>query len=112
MPTYLFTYRTAKGYTPSDDSGSAWMSWFQQLGSDVVSDIGNPTFTRESVGAPVGETDLGGYSLVTADSLSDAVALTEGCPAVATGGCVEVGEITPLDHEMMSAMSRADGAAA
>jgi hypothetical protein len=31
---------------------------------------------------------------------------------VATGGCVEVGEITPLDHEMMSAMSRADGAAA
>jgi hypothetical protein len=112
MPTYLFAYRTPKDFAPSTDQAGAWMSWFGELGPDVVADIGNPTFTRESVGAPAGETDLGGYSLLTADSLTDALAIAQGCPAVAAGGGVEVGEITLMNPAMMSGMAHADGAAA
>ncbi len=41
-------------------------------------------------------TRLGGYSFVTADDLESAVALAKSAPVLATGGGVEVGEITEI----------------
>jgi hypothetical protein len=40
---------------------------------------------------------LGGYTLITADSLDAAVALAEGHPLITRGGGVEVGELTLLN---------------
>jgi hypothetical protein len=102
MSTFLFAYRAPKGYGPGDpDVADAWGAWFARVGADVFADVGNPIFRRESVGSPVADTELGGYSLVTADSLQEALKVAEGCPIVPAGGGVEVGEITVLDPELM-----------
>ena len=95
MNTYVFAYRTPKDAEGSPDAMSAWMAWFEQLGSAVV-DHGNPIFARTSVGTTNSGTVLGGYSLISAESLDAATALARNCPAVAHGGGVEIGEVTPM----------------
>ena len=39
---------------------------------------------------------IGGYTIVKADSIEEAVTLTSGCPILAIGGNVEVREINPM----------------
>ncbi len=36
---------------------------------------------------------IGGYTIIKADSLTEAAELADGCPILAIGGCVEVREI-------------------
>jgi hypothetical protein len=72
-----------------------WVAWFGTLG-EAVADPGNPFGASATVG-PGGVTDggaskVGGYSIVTADSLSDATAKVKGCPVLTGGGSVEVYE--------------------
>jgi hypothetical protein len=43
-----------------------------------------------------GAARAGGYSIVSADSLSDATAMAKGCPVIAGGGAVEVYEAIPM----------------
>jgi hypothetical protein len=38
-------------------------------------------------------TELGGYSIVSADDIDDALAIAKGCPHVDGGGGVEVGRL-------------------
>jgi hypothetical protein len=70
-----------------------WGAWFGSLGS-AVSDMGNPFGNSVTVkdGGPAGTgaSSLGGYSIITADSLEDASAKANGCPVLTTGGTVEV----------------------
>jgi len=100
MPSYLFTYRTPRDYVPGNaDTMKAWMAFFDGIGS-AVEDMGNPVFSRETTGDTGAETVLGGYSMVSAGSLQEALSLAAGCPLLALGGGVEVGEITPLSAEM------------
>lgn len=69
----------------------AWTAWFGSLGESVV-DIGNPFGPSAAVGG--GSTSgLTGYSILTADSLNDALAKAGGCPILdgANGG-IEVYE--------------------
>lgn len=40
---------------------------------------------------------VGGYIIVKADNLDDAVKLSDGCPTLATGGKVEVRDVMVLD---------------
>src|SRR5579871_1149538 len=96
MPNYVFTYRTRDDYVPSDDTAKAWDSFFQGIGDHIVT-LGNPTFTRRTLGADAGTTVLGGYSIIEAEDLDAAVALASACPTLSRGGGVEVGEITVLD---------------
>jgi hypothetical protein len=98
MPNYVFTYRMPKDYQRSPDAIVAWYAWFEQLGDSVV-DRGNPVFTRTHIGAAEHDTLLGGYSLVTADTLDAARDLARSCPAVLNGGGVEIGELTPIPAE-------------
>jgi hypothetical protein len=96
MSTYLFSYQAPKSYTPSPEAAEVWSAWFEELGNSVE-ERGNPTFTSESVGVSRLETQLGGYSLIQAASLDEAIELAKGCPIVGAGGGVEVGEITFVD---------------
>jgi YCII-related domain len=99
MPTYLFTYRAPKDYTGSAAAHDAWSAWYQRLGANLR-DRGNPCFKAGTVGACDSETtSLGGYSLIRARDLQQAIALAEGCPAVQDAGGVEVGEVTNLDDQ-------------
>ena len=75
---------------------AAWNSWFQELGSHVV-DAGNPVFERSTLGSTDTDTVLGGYSLISAESLDAAVELARGCPTLQNGGGVEIGELTMLN---------------
>jgi hypothetical protein len=92
MPTYLIVNRPPKGYTGSAATRAAWNAWFAELGADLV-DRGNPTFTRSTLGNCGPDTDLGGYTLVSADDLEAALAAAKSCPVLQVGGGVEVGEL-------------------
>jgi len=93
MPTFVFTYRKAAGYTPTPQTGQAWQAWFDSM-SGQLADRGQPVVAHAVLGdtSPDG-TEPGGYSLVRADDLEAATALAKGCPHLVHGGGVEVGEL-------------------
>jgi len=96
MAEFIFTYRTPADYTVGTPDGiAAWNAWFEGMGSQLR-DLGKPVFSRATVGGSADEAPLGGYSLVTAESLDEALTLAKGCPIVAAGGGVEVGELADL----------------
>jgi hypothetical protein len=96
MPTYLITNRVPEDFTGSPEAFAAWTAWFEKLGPSLE-DRGNPAFARSTLGNCGAGTVLGGYTLITADSLDAAVALAEGHPLITRGGGVEVGELTLLN---------------
>jgi len=97
MGTYVIVNRVPEGYAGSAESRAAWNAWFERLGESLV-DRGNPVFARSTLGNCGADTVLGGYTLVRADSLETALALASGCPALESGGGVEVGELTLLNR--------------
>ena len=92
MPGFVFTYRLTPGYTRTAESAEAWRSWFDGLGSHVA-DIGQPGLETGAVGNCGPDTRLGGYSLITAADLDEALRLAKDCPSVARDGGVEVAEL-------------------
>jgi hypothetical protein len=95
MPTYLLSFRMPSDYASTPATRAGWSEFFGTI-SPHLEDIGNPIFSRRSVGATGAGTVLGGYSLITADSLEQAGALAAGCPLIDRGGGVDVGELAPL----------------
>jgi uncharacterized protein YndB with AHSA1/START domain len=96
MPAYLITNRIPPDFRPSPEAFAAWTAWFGQLGSHLE-DRGNPAFTRATLGNCGPDTTLGGYSIITADTLESAVTLAESHPLMRFGGGVEIGELTPIN---------------
>ena len=100
MPKYLFSYHGG-GMNLTDEeqaqSMAAWGMWMGGLGA-ALTEGGNPVVQSSTVqpdGSSVsggGPNPVTGYSVVSADSLEAALAMAAGCPILATGGSVEVGE--------------------
>jgi hypothetical protein len=94
MGNYLLLYTGDQGAPPaSEEEGKAvmdaWIAWFTTLGEAVV-DAGNPlgssvTVAGDGSTADGGASGVGGYSVLRADSLGDAAALTAGCPHLEHG---------------------------
>jgi hypothetical protein len=97
MPSYLLSFRTPSDYTSTPDTRADWNEFFGEI-STHLEDIGNPIFSRQSVGETGAGTVLGGYSLVNASSLNEARELAADCPLVNCGGGVEIGEVTPVSE--------------
>jgi hypothetical protein len=96
MPKYVFVYRAPIDYVPGEpDAVTAWTEYRENLGGGVL-DFGNPVFSSQRLGNCEDNTQLGGYSFITADDLESAVTLAKGAPVLSIGGGVEVGEITEL----------------
>ncbi len=96
MAQFVFTYRGPKGYTPTADSTPVWMAWFDGMG-DQLADPGKPVFVRASVGYTDSDsTDLGGYSIISAEDIDAALAIAKGCPHLDRGGGVEVGQLADV----------------
>lgn len=102
MAKFVFFYTGGQmAGTPAEQEQvmQAWGAWFGALG-DAVADPGAPFGNSATVGsggiADAGASGGGGYSIVSADSLSDATALAKGCPVLAGGGTVEVYETIPM----------------
>ena len=103
MGKFVFLYTGGQmADTPEAQKAAmdAWMGWFGVLGDDVV-DHGNP-FGASSTVSRDGSTKSGaaggitGYTVISANSLSDAAGKAKGCPVLAGGGSVEVYEAMPM----------------
>jgi hypothetical protein len=97
MPRFVFTYRLTPGYTRTTDTAEAWNSWLDGMGGHIA-DIGSPVLETESLGNCGPGTRLGGFSLIDAADLDEALALAKSCPSLARDGGVEVarlGEVPP-----------------
>lgn len=96
MPTFVFTYRTPKGYARTPETGLAWRAWFDGMAGSVV-DLGQPAVSPTALGNCSSEsTELAGYSLIAADDLQGALAAARGCPCLARDGGVEIAELIPV----------------
>jgi hypothetical protein len=78
----------------------SWMNWFGSLGESVV-DGGAPfgaaaTVASDGSTRDGGASSLNGYSIITADGVSDAASKAKGCPVLAGGGSVEIYEAVPM----------------
>jgi hypothetical protein len=99
MGKFVFLYAGGQSAdTPEAQKAAmeAWMGWFGTLGDDVV-DIGNPFGASSTVSADGSSKDgaaggMGGYSVISANTLSEAASKAKGCPVLAGGGTVEVYE--------------------
>jgi hypothetical protein len=102
MAKFVYVYvggQMAETPEAQEQAMQAWGAWFGTLG-DSVADAGNPFGNSATVGSSGvtegGKSGAGGYSIVSADSLSDAAAKAKGCPVLAGGGSVEVYEAIPM----------------
>lgn len=102
MPKYHLTYTGGGPMSEAEEeiaaTMKAWEDWFTELGSAVV-DPGHPLGPIQTVapdGAVADGGHVNGYSLITADDLTDAIAKAKGCPVLADGGTVEVGECVEM----------------
>jgi hypothetical protein len=102
MPTYAFIYRAPANYRPgSAATMNVWNDWYEALGAHVI-DVGNPILRRSTLGDCATATELGGYSLIRAANLDEAIGLAQGCPFLRVHGGVEVGELTRLNPDSIS----------
>src|SRR5215470_10399478 len=99
MATYLLAY-TGGGMPETEEEQAAvmaaWGAWMQGIGDDLV-DGGNPfgpsaTIASDGSVTEGGASRLTGYSIVKADSLGAATAVSKDCPILSSGGSIEVYE--------------------
>jgi hypothetical protein len=102
MAKFLYLYaggQMAETLEAQEEQMQQWVSWFGTLGDSVV-DMGNPfgaaTTVANGGSSDGGVSKLGGYSIITAESLSDAATKANGCPVLESGGTVEVYEALPM----------------
>lgn len=98
MADYLLLY--SGGQMPSEEERpkvmQAWDAWFHSLGG-ALKDGGNPFSGQAKTIAAGGDVSNGGgsgsgYSIITADSLDDAVGKARGCPVLQGGASITVYE--------------------
>jgi len=97
MAKYLYIYSGGGPPANAEDGAKvmqAWMAYFGRMGEKLV-DGGAPLGARQAV-AGASPSGASGYSIISADSLAEAVALTEGHPHVVFGGAIEVLETVPI----------------
>jgi hypothetical protein len=102
MAKFLYLYtggQMAETPEAQEQQMQAWTAWFGTFGDSVV-DMGSPlgAGTTVSNGGSTngGTTRVGGYSVISADSLDDAATKAKGCPVLESGGTVEVYEALPM----------------
>ena len=96
MAKFVYVYSGGGGAdTPEaqQEATRVWQAWFDTFGDGLV-DLGQPfgaSSTVRSGGTSEGGTsNLSGYSVVSATSMSDAADKAAGCPILNEGGTVEV----------------------
>jgi hypothetical protein len=113
MKDFLFVFRSAPQSQPTASPEEMqtmlkrWMDWIGSIAAqNKLTDRGNRLHPTGKVLRPdtvitdgpyteIKET-LGGYSIVKAGSLDEAVELAKGCPIFSVGGNVEVREINVM----------------
>ena len=101
MSDYLLLFGGGKMPETKEEQDAvmaAWTAWFEEMGGSIK-DQGNPFTPAVKSIAPDGSVSQGpgkgpasGYSIVTADSLDEAVGKAKGCPVLQGGASVSVFE--------------------
>ncbi len=100
MPTFLITYHGAMEMPPTPEAReqmmSAFMEWAGGVGDSMV-DPGSPLGPSKVVASSGersgrAEGEVAGYTIITADTLDDAVEATRSHPFVSRGGTLQVSE--------------------
>ncbi len=100
MAKYLFTYHGGGMPDSEEEQARHMAAWGEWMGSHegAFIDMGAPvgasmTVTQDGAGQGGGPNQANGYSLVEAESMSEACDIAKGCPVITlSGGSVEVGE--------------------
>ena len=106
MSEFVFLYRGAdRSASPQEMQQimQKWMAWMKDLGAKGhIKDMGNPlepigkvvkgSDKKTVTDGPYAETKdiVGGYTLIEANDINQAVELSTGCPIFSRGGFVEV----------------------
>lgn len=106
MPNYIFAYHGgSRPKTPEEGKAvmEAWQTWLADIGESVI-EMGSPvgmskTVTANGVENDGGSNPLSGYTIVTADTMDDAVGLAKGCPITDADGTVEVAELMSMSMD-------------
>jgi len=111
MSQFVFLYRGGMGgdVSPAEmqQQMERWMTWLKELGDKgFIKDMGQPLERTGKVvsgkqkvvtDGPFAEKDLvSGYTLIEAQSLSQAAELATGCPVFLYGGAVEVRPVAKM----------------
>jgi len=113
MKDFLLVFRSDFSQTPQRSpeemqaNTKKWMDWIGNIAAqDKLTNRGNSLSPKGKVlkadnlitDGPYTEIKeaIGGYSIVKADSIEDALELAKGCPIFAVGGNVEVREINVM----------------
>jgi len=99
MPRFLITYHGASGPPPTPEAReqmmSAFMAWAGSVGDGMV-DPGAPLGPARTVSSSGVSDDraseIGGYTVIDAASMDDAVAAVQSHPFVSRGGTLQVSE--------------------
>lgn len=94
MSDYVLSFRGRSDRASDPEQEAAWGQWFGEIGAGIV-DFGTRVGRATTLGETAPSTVLTGYILIKADSYDAAVAVAKGCPGLAHGGAVEVGEAVP-----------------
>ena len=112
MSEYVFLYRGGEqGRSPerAQQMMQKWMAWFKEMAAKGhVKNQGNPLersgklvkgSQKAVVDGPFGEAKdvIGGYSIIEAKDLDQAVELSKGCPILEVEGAVEVRPVMLLN---------------
>ncbi len=113
MSQFLYLYRGSRDGQPSPEEAQQimqkWMTWLKGLGeSGNLKDQGQPLEPSGKVvkgkaktitDGPFAEAKdiVGGYTLVEASDINQAVELSKGCPILEAGGAVEVRPIMVMN---------------
>ena len=105
MSEFVYLYRGGSRPTSPEEGQQTmqkWMNWLKQLQQDGhIKDQGNPLEAsgklvsgkdKKVTDGPFAETKdvVGGYTLILAKDISQAVELSRGCPILERGGAVEI----------------------
>src|SRR5215472_2714849 len=100
MPKFLVTYHGGGGPPASPEAReqmmAAFQAWAASVGGNMV-DPGAPlgpskVVTSDGVADGAVSGGIGGYTVIAAESLDDAVGLVKSHPFVARGGALQVSE--------------------
>jgi hypothetical protein len=106
MSEFTYLYRGGAAWTGSPEERqqhlAKWRAWFQELGANGhLKELGHPLENRGMVvkgsqkivtDGPFAEAKdvVGGFSIIEAGDLTQAIELSKGCPILEVGGSVEV----------------------
>jgi len=97
MTRFLITYHGSG--MPSDpalmeQAKTAFATWASEAG-DAIVDPGAPVHmvSQASSGSPTDPAEIGGYSIIQAESLDAATAVLQSHPYVARGGTLQINQI-------------------